>query len=413
MGFFSASEVQSASRPNGKMYSCASCGLHRLASTPRMKPFGNFSKGILNIGEAPGETEDEKGKPWQGAAGRLLKQMYRKLGIDLFEDCLNINAVNCRPVNEKTGIGRVLSDKGETRPPTPEEINSCRSKVLKVITEQKPKVIVLFGAAAVASFLGHRWKKDIAGISKWRGWTIPDRDFNAWVCPVWHPSFVQETDGKEVETIWRQDLERALGMLEVPFPAWQDEHQLVEIIESPSQLDLFPELVAIDYETTGLKPHAPGHKIICASVAYNENKVQVFMMPEPKAAKRFVSLLADKQIGKMAHNMKFEDTWSAVYLNQPVQNWKWDSMQAAHILDNRPGVSGLKFQAYVNFGVIDYDSDIESYLKGVDSKNANSLNRIQELISTSNGAQKLMEYCGLDSLYEFRLAMKQQRSIYG
>ena len=75
-GFFTRKETESKSRPDGKTYSCASCGLYHDATSPRMKPFGNFKKGILNLGEAPGEIEDKRGKQWQGKTGRLLQKTY-------------------------------------------------------------------------------------------------------------------------------------------------------------------------------------------------------------------------------------------------------------------------------------------------------------------------------------------------
>ena len=71
-GFFTLKETESDSRKNGKIHSCASCGLYRNCRHPKMKPFGNFKKGILNIGEAPGDIEDQRGKPWQGKTGQLL-----------------------------------------------------------------------------------------------------------------------------------------------------------------------------------------------------------------------------------------------------------------------------------------------------------------------------------------------------
>ena len=61
-------------------------------------------------------------------------------------------------------------------------------------------------------------------------------------------------------------------------------------------------------------------------------------------------------------------------LRQPVRGWYWDSMIAAHILNNQAGVSGLKFQTYVHFGVIDYSSEISPYLKS-DDKSANGINK--------------------------------------
>ena len=395
-GFFTSKQTEFKSRPDGKTYSCASCGLYKDCQSPRMKPFGNFQKGILNIGESPGEIEDQHGKPWQGKTGRLLQKTYRRLGIDLFEDCLNANAVNCRPINKE-----------ENRPPTNYEVDCCRKNVLKVIDEHQPKVIVILGGSALHSILGHRWKKDLGGISKWRGFAIPDKDLKAWVCPTFHPSYVSREEGA-VEVIWMQDLEQAIKKVDEPLPRYRKPK--IEIIEDLSILSTIKtSQVAIDYETTGLKPHAVGHRIVCAAVAYDENRAYVFMMPKSKQATQpFIDLLANPQIGKMSHNMKFEETWSVVRLRQPVQNWGWDSMQAAHVLDNRTGVTGLKFQTYVNFGVVDYASEVAPYLRAKDN-NGNAINRIMELVGMPGGKEKLLEYCGLDAIYEHRLALIQQK----
>jgi len=360
-----------------------------------MAPFGEFKKEILNIGEAPGKTEDERNKPWQGKSGLLLKKVYRRLGIDLFEDCLNINACLCRPMN-----------KGDNRPPTNLEIDCCRKSLLKVIEDYQPKVIVLLGGSALYAVLGNRWKRSLEGITKWRGFTIPDKELKAWICPTFHPSFVERSEGEEIETIWTQDLQQAFLKVEEPLPKFKKPK--ITVIEDLSVLnDIKSNLIAFDYETTGIKPHAPGHRIVCASVAVSENECFVFMMPKSKKATQpFIDLLANLHIGKMAHNMKFEEIWSAVRLRQPVANWEWDSMVAAHILDNRPGVTSLKFQTYVNFGIIDYESEVSPYLKSA-SKDGNALNKIQELVKTPKGRELLLEYCALDSVYEYRLAMKQ------
>jgi len=400
--FFSNLQIKSRTNLNGRSLSCPSCGLYRHVLSPRMEPFGKFKKRILNVGEAPGEIEDEKGEQWQGRVGRTLKRIYRQLGVDLFEDCLNINAVNCRPMTKR----------GTNRTPTSREIACCRKRVLNVIEQYKPHVIVCLGNSAIECLIGHRWKRNLGGVTKWRGWVIPDRDFQAWVCPTFHPSYVERMDSRDINTIWKQDLKKTLSMLTVPFPKFPNEENQVEIIDSPDSLEPFPKLVSFDYETTGLKPHARGHRIVCASIAYNENYAVSFMMPStPSIRKRFMQLLKAKHIGKMAHNIKFEETWSTIRLRQSVENWRWDSMLASHVLDNRPGITGLKFQTYVNFGVVDYDGNIASYLKAKNEKNGNSLNRIDELIKSTNGRKKLLTYCGLDSLFEYKLAIKQMQEI--
>jgi len=403
-GFFTKKETQSISRPGGRVYSCVACGLCKDCKSPKMEPFGNFKKKILNIGEAPGEIEDNKGKPWQGKVGKLLQRTYDDLGIDLFEDCLNINACSCRPVDKE----------GNNRSPSNFEVECCRKTVLRTIDEYKPKLIIVLGNSALFSLIGHRWKKDLGGITKWRGYTIPDQDFDAWVCPTFHPSFIERSfdfKGTSVEkVIWLQDLKQAFKSIHRAFPKYVEPK--IEIIEDLSVLDNIITEIAFDFETTGLKPHAPGHRIVCCGIATSENHAYVFMMPETKKERQpFIDVLTNKNIGKIAQNMKFEETWSVVRLKQSVQNWVWDTMLASHIFDNRAGTTNLKFQAYVNFGIVDYSSEIAPYLQAIDNKDGNALNRINELLAKPGGKEKLMKYCGLDSIYEFRLAMQQRSDL--
>jgi len=401
-GFFSKKEGTSNLRPDGKTYSCVSCELYKDCKSPKMTSFGNFKKKIMNIGEAPGEVEDERGKPFQGKTGKLLELTYRALGIDLFEDCININAANCRPTDED----------GNNRPPTNFEIECCRPIVQRAISEYKPKVIVLLGNSAVYSMIGHRWKKDLGGIMKWRGWAIPDQDYKAWICPTFHPSFVERSEGKVEKVIWVDDLKQAFEKAKEPFPVYVEPK--IDVIEDLSVLDYIPDhsFVAIDYETTGLKPHAEGHRIICASVADSRDHAYVFMMPETKKERMpFLDLLANPKIWKVAQNMKFEEAWSVVRLRQPVIGWAHDTMLATHVLDNRPGITGLKFQTYVNFGIVDYASEIDYFLKPKDSSSANNINRIMEVFDRQGGKNMLLQYCGLDAIYELRLYEKQSENI--
>jgi len=399
-GFWTAKETNSKTRPDGKSISCASCGLTKNCKSPRMAAFGNFKKGILNIGEAPGEVEDNRGKPFQGRTGQLLQRTYKKLGIDLFEDCLNINAVNCRPIQGDAN-----------RAPTNHEMDCCRKTVLQTIEKYKPKLIVLLGNAAVYSLIGHRWKKDLGGITKWRGWSIPDQDFEAWICPTFHPSYVERSDSGVEQTVWESDLKQAFTMLNEPF--LKHVQPRVDIIEDLYILNTITNLeVAFDYETTGLKPHAEGHRIICCAIAPSETHAYVFMMPKTRTERQpFIDLLLNEKIGKIAQNMKYEHTWSLVRLKTEVQNWVWDTMIASHIFDNRPGITSLQFQVYVQFGVIDYKDETEPHLKAKESNNANSINRIYELLAKPGGKEKLMKRCALDAVYEFRLAQKQRESI--
>jgi hypothetical protein len=90
-----------------------------------------------------------------------------------------------------------------------------------------------------------------------------------------------------------------------------------------------------------------------------------------------------------------------------VRGWEWDSMLAAHILDNRPGITGLKFQSYVHFGIVDYNSDVSAYIHST-SKSGNEFNSLDKLVQKPMGKDKLLKYCGLDAIHEYRLALLQQ-----
>jgi len=390
--FFTKKEVQSTNI--GKSNSCAICGLYGNSTTPRLKLQGQFKKQIMIVGESTNALDDERGILWEGKEGRLLKKTLEGHGIDVDVDCITINACCC------------FSDK----PITTIQIDACRKNLLKAIQDYKPVLILALGIGAVQSLIGHRWKKKLDSIQRWRGLVIPDQEFKALICPIFSPQYViDKFKNKEVEVIWNSDIARAVETLTKSlFPIYDTPE--IEIITDLSILDSITSgVVSIDYETTGLKPHGAGHKIICVSVAISENHCYVFVMPKtPSERKPFINLLNNCAVKKMAHNMKFEEAWSFVRLKQSVTNWYWDSMIASHILDNRTGISGLKFQTYVNFGVVDYDSEIAPYLHtSDDSLGANGINRIEELIQSPEGLNQLLTYCGLDTIYQYRLARLQ------
>ncbi|MGI0038936.1 MAG: uracil-DNA glycosylase, partial [Nitrososphaera sp.] len=60
------------------------CPLCKLARTRKnaVPGEGQLAAKILFIGEAPGRSEDEKGRPFVGAAGKILDEMLAKAGIE-------------------------------------------------------------------------------------------------------------------------------------------------------------------------------------------------------------------------------------------------------------------------------------------------------------------------------------------
>lgn len=388
-GFFKIKTDSSVYRKDGKVYSCVSCGLYKKCRTPKIKPYGKFRKKILIISDFPDRNEDKAGKPFRNDAGRYLKKVLAKNGIDIYKDCLTTFSTKCHPVNNET--------------PAPFQVQSCRRFVLKIIETKKPQLIILLGDLPLTTVIGYRWKKALNGIATWRGWTIPDQYYKAWICPTYDPKLVQLYDKREMQKIFEKDIKIALSKRRKRIIY---KEPVIEIITDLRPLnDIKGGEVTFDYETTGIKPYAPGHRILTCAVATSEDHTYAFKLPKT-INKRLplINLLANKKVRKIAQNIKYEDTWTNVRLRGVVNNWFWDTMLATHQIDNRPFITGAKFQTYVQFGIADYSSEVEPYLK---AKDANSINKLAEYIKTKSGLEKTLNYNGYDTIYESRIAHKQ------
>lgn len=400
-GFFKKEDIHT-NKTIGKLSrsSCFSCGLYKDVHSPKMEPYGNFKKRIMVIGEAPGEREDENGKPFQGKTGRLLARTLDHIGIDLFEDCISLNAVNCRPP--------------DNRAPSNNEINCCRDvKVLKAIEMYKPVMILVLGGSALTSLIGLKIKK-LGGIMKWAGRHIPDQQYGCWICPTFHPSYVERENKTEITVVWENDLKNAFTVLDKPFPVHKD--PVIHYIDNLEEVrSITTDVAAFDYEATGIKPHKEGHRIVCASIAYRKTKtspieVAAFMMPSKKSERAAFIEFVESKIKKVASNLKYETNWTKHRLKTDVRNWFHDTMLAAHVIDHRPGTTSLKHQAYIYFGVAGYDDEVGPYLKAKDDK-ANSINQIYKLLDKPGGKQSLLYYCALDSYFELLLAEHQLKEL--
>lgn len=381
--------------------SCGGCGLHKTCYTPKMGGTGSADDPVLYLAEAPGKREDRRGEQLIGKAGYRLRKTAKKAGHDIDEG-RKINAVNCRPEKNRT--------------PNDKEIDCCRAMVFEELRHHPPKVIIAMGGPAVRSLYGHRISGDkMGGITKWRGWTIPDRDLNAWVCPTFHPAYVEREQKSSPITakLFAQDVTAALRLVNVPLPNYLPEEEGVEIETEASEIERYlyslidspPPWITLDYEATGLKPQAPGHEIVSCSLTLGDHPDYAFAFPtHNNRVKKALREVLRSPIPKIAANMKFEEIWSRVKLRTRVNGWLWDTMLAAHVLDNRPGITGLKFQALVQFGRVDYDSHLSPFLRGVDEDNANSHNRIHEI-----PIRDLLLYNGCDTIFENRLAVLQMK----
>lgn len=383
---------------------CGACGLYKGCGSPKMPVDGEGRKKILVVGEAPGYNEDREGRPFVGKTGQLLERELARVGIDLRRDCWVTNSVICFP----------RTPKGEGRNPKPQEVGYCRPNLIAAVRKLGPEVILLFGKPALLSLLGYVWKEDLGPVGKWVGWRIPDRRLNAWICPLWHPSYVSrsldERDGELILHIYRKHLKAAAELSGRPHPPNLPklEREVEVLLDSRRAAERLRDLVrrggevAFDYETTTVKPDGPASKIYCCSVSREGEETFAFPWHGPAVAAMGELLRSD--LPKYGHNIKFEDRWTRKEFGFGVRNWVWDGMMAAHVLDGRSGVTGLKFQAFVRLGVGPYNEGVEPFLKGKGS--CYTPNKIHEADLTS-----VLRYCAIDSLLEYRLGKLQQKDL--
>lgn len=112
------------------------CELRKTA-TQAVPGNGNASAEIVFIGEAPGRSEDQKGVPFVGAAGKFLDEMLAAINLKR-EDIYITNVVKYRPPNN--------------RDPLPEEKSACREWLLGELEIISPKLIIFLGRHAMNNF---------------------------------------------------------------------------------------------------------------------------------------------------------------------------------------------------------------------------------------------------------------------
>ncbi len=117
---------------------CTRCDLHR-SRTNAVPGEGPADANVMLIGEAPGYWEDQKGRPFVGAAGKYLTELLGTAGLKR-DDVFIGNILKCRPPGN--------------RDPTDEEIEACSPYLKKQIQIIKPKLIVALGRFAAGTLLG-------------------------------------------------------------------------------------------------------------------------------------------------------------------------------------------------------------------------------------------------------------------
>lgn len=395
MGFFNGAFQHTSKPPQARVAQCGVCRLYKTCQSPKMPIHGEGRRGLLLIGEFPSKQEDESGRPFAGESGSILRGAIHCVDpdFDLNKDLWRTNALICRPP--------------KSRKATDKEIGYCRPNVLAAIRQLNPIGIVLLGSSAVRSVIGHLWKEAPGSINRWAGWMIPHRRWDCWITATYHPAYLARESKNVGLRLWFEShIAQAVSISSRPSascPAYPDskvvklyDRDVIETVVRKIIRNGNP--VAFDYETDRLKPDVIDATIVSCAISDGRS---TFAFPWIHGIQDVMLDFVQSNLPKVGANIKFEDRWTRAKLGVGVRNWKWDTMQAAHVLDNRPEISSVKFQAFAQLGVDPYDQHIRPLLEG---PAPNEPNRIREIHISD-----LLQYNGLDALYEYQLAQIQRR----
>lgn len=180
---------------NNEVRGCTRC---RLCESRTQTVFGegDVDAQIFFVGEGPGQTEDETGRPFVGRAGEKLNDMIRGMGLRR-EDVYIANIVKCRPPGNRT--------------PAPDEVATCTPYLQRQIEIVRPRVLVTLGVPATQYML----QRSIA-ISKVRGVWHEWRGIK--LMPTYHPAFILRNYTPATRAAVWSDLKQVMSELGLAIP---------------------------------------------------------------------------------------------------------------------------------------------------------------------------------------------------
>jgi uracil-DNA glycosylase family protein len=174
---------------------CRGCHLYKDATQTVFSRGGSQAR-VVMVGEQPGDVEDQRGEPFVGPAGVLLRRAVGDAGIDP-ADLYITNAVKHFKFR-RAGKRRIHQ--------TPDriEIIACRPWLLAEFAQLDPRVVVALGATAAQALLGPSFR-----VTKQRGVPLPwpesayhAEDFaqpggSARIVATLHPSAILRADDRD------------------------------------------------------------------------------------------------------------------------------------------------------------------------------------------------------------------------
>lgn len=319
---------------------CAECPYYEQPYVP-----SKLVKGaeVIVVGEGPGEPEAQKGEPFVGASGALLRQVMAHVGLDEARVSLT-NVVACRPPDNET--------------PTKQSITCCAPRLRSELTGIP--TIVPVGVTASSAVFGKK-----VGIKKER--VGPPKTSKLYkgarVIPTFHPAACLRT--ADFFPSFLTDMGKITNLSPPTFvyPSY--------IVVGPKKAawvarELYKryDSLVIDIETAfekeGTFVQANHYELLCIGVAFSNDHVIIFdreACADDEFRVAFGELL--ENVAMTAHNGKFDVSGLKRIGDGRLS---FDTMLASYCLDERGGIHDLGHVASERLGAPDFKGAIKPYL---------------------------------------------------
>jgi len=147
---------------------------------------------VMIVGEAPGRQEDVQGRPFVGAAGRVLADLLAEAGLRR-EEVFITNVVKSHPTDRKGGSNRA---------PRRDEVAACLPWLQQQLSIIRPRLVVTLGTHALRAFLPGKKISQVHG--------RPFQHDGLTVLPLYHPAVALYGVRKE---ILRRDMQKVRQVL--------------------------------------------------------------------------------------------------------------------------------------------------------------------------------------------------------
>lgn len=385
---------------------CSRCKGYQGCKHPYIEYSGKGKKEILIIGGWPSLSEDRSNSFYSGESGKLLRQEMRLLGYNLDTDFWYTKGVSCYSASV----------------PSKTIIKNCRHRVCDTIQKLKPKAIIVFGNVGIDALLGgHVQTTSAEALS---GLKIPLHRENCWALPMMAPEICLGGNRNEnLRGYFKRTLKKGLNFCkdipELKKLNYLDKIELLtdadEIIKRIQQVTEENGVSACDIETTGLNPYdeenGKRHTILTMSIT-TENASFAFPLGHPEWDGSYddfnyvwdaVAYYLESPCKKIAHRTEFENKWFKILEEIDVEDWYWCTKTTQHIVDNRMGTTGLKHQAFVRWGIKDFNKSAEKYIKSKKNTIFNTMDKMP--------LSEQLLYVGIDSYLTFELYKEQKKEL--